>query len=175
MRKTRAPIKMLPPVEELRRLFEYEPETGVIRWRVHRGTKAAGSVAGTMHKDGYLLIGISSVSRVYWLAHRIIWKMMTGEEPVGQVDHVDGDPRNNRWDNFRMASHGQNIQNAPLRKDNTSGVKGVHWDKRHRKWNVVVTANGTSSRLGRFRSIDEAAWVAAEARLRMHGEFARYT
>jgi hypothetical protein len=176
----RSDIKPLPSLEVLNALLSYDEHTGVLTWKMQPATsrgnigfnnKCGGKVAGTVGEHGYVSVGIGK--RQYYLAHRIIWKMMTGVDPLDQVDHEDTDRSNNRWSNLRAAANGPNIQNSKLRKDNTSGIKGVHWDMRHKKWRAVITANGKSTRLGRFPTIQEAASVIAQARLEMHGDFAR--
>ena len=175
----RSDIKPLPSLERLRDLLLYDEQTGVLTWKLQPATsrsnicfnnKCGGKVAGTVGAKGYIMLGIG---KVYYLAHRIIWKMMTGEDPVDQVDHEDTDRGNNRWTNLRQASNGPNIQNSKLRKDNASGVKGVHWDAQHKKWRAVITTDGKSQRLGRFSSIEEAANIICTARLQQHGDFAR--
>lgn len=175
----RSDIKPLPSLERLRELLSYDKETGILTWKVLPATsrsnicfntKCGGKKAGTINPKGYIVIGIA---RKYYLAHRIIWKLMTGVDPVDQIDHEDTDRGNNRWDNLRQAANGPNIQNSRLRKDNASGVKGVHWDAHHKKWRAVLTTNGVSSRLGRFETIEQAATVIAQARMRDHREFAR--
>ena len=169
----RADIKPLPPLERLNELFTYDPATGDLRWKsIPANFKRAkvGDIVGTIGAKGYRVVG---VDRVYYLAHRVIWKMMTGVDPLDQVDHEDTDKLNNRWTNLREAKNGPNIQNSKLRVDNVSGVKGVHLDARHKKWRAVISANGKSQRLGRFSSIEDAARVITAARLQLHGEFAR--
>jgi len=175
----RSDIKPLPSLERLNELLSYDEHTGVLTWKMQPATsrsnichnnKCGGKVAGTIGSKGYIMIGIG---KVYYLAQRIIWKMKTGSDPTDQVDHEDTDRGNNRWGNLREAANGPNIQNSKIRKDNKSGIKGVHWDMRHKKWRAVITANGKSTRLGRFPTIQEAASVIAQARLEMHGDFAR--
>ena len=148
--------------------WKMQPPTS--RKNIGFNNKCGGKVAGTVGESGYIMIGIG---KVYYLAHRIIWKMMTGADPVDQIDHEDTNRSNNRWKNLREAANGPNIQNSKLRKDNMSGIKGVHWDSQHKKWRAVISTNGKSQRLGRFSSIEEAANVIYAARLQMHGEFAR--
>jgi hypothetical protein len=175
----RSDIKPLPSLARLNELLSYEPETGVLTWKTQPTTsranigfnnKCGGKVAGTIGAKGYLTVGIG---KSYYLAHRIIWKIMTGADPVDQVDHEDTDRLNNRWLNLRPTENGPNVQNSKLRVDNSSGVKGVHWDAQHKKWRAVLTTNGVSVRLGRFASLEEAASVIESARMRDHGEFAR--
>src|ERR1700761_6742388 len=104
---------------ELLRILHYEPVTGEFRWRVKHSRKViAGRVAGHPSKTlGYMMIGING--RVYY-AHRLAWFYMTGLWP-SQVDHRDGDRLNNKWENLRLATHGQNVLNAKRAKNNTSG------------------------------------------------------
>lgn len=175
----RSDIKPLPSLERLNELLTYDPGTGILTWKVLPAisrsnicfnNKCGGKVAGTVGRRGYIMLGIG---KVYYLAHRIIWKMQTGIDPVDIIDHEDADRSNNRWLNLREAANGPNIQNSKLRVDNSSGVKGVHWDAQHKKWRAVLTTNGVSVRLGRFASLEEAASVIEAARMRDHGEFAR--
>lgn len=175
----RAPTKPLPPLERLRDLFAYDPETGALTWKARPvnkkadaaiNTRRAGTAAGSLTKRGYLTVGIGYAK--YYLAHRIVWKLMTGDEPT-QVDHRDGDRINNRWLNLRAADNSTNLMNSKLRSDNKSGVKGVFWDAPHKAWRAVITANGKSERLGRFATVEQAAEVINARRIELHGEFAR--
>lgn len=175
----REDIKPLPSVERLNELLSYDEDTGALRWRVLPATirsnicfnnRVGGTSAGTVGSGGYLVVGIK---RRYYLAHRLIWKIETGQDPGGVVDHIDGNKLNNRFSNLRLATHGQNIQNSKLRVDNASGVKGVHWDVGHKKWRAVLTTNGNSVRIGRFDSIYAARNAIEHMRAEMHGAFAR--
>lgn len=175
----RSDIKPLPSLERLNELLTYDETSGLLTWKMLPATsrsnichnnKCGGKVAGTIGAKGYIMIGIG---KVYYLAHRIIWKMKTGADPIDQVDHEDTDRANNRWTNLREAANGPNIQNSKLRSDNKSGVKGVFWDAPHKAWRAVLTTNGKSVRLGRFKSLEKATSVITQARMESHGEFAR--
>jgi hypothetical protein len=175
----RSDIKPLPSLDRLRELLSYDEETGFLTWNVLPATsrsnichnnKCGGKVAGTVGASGYIVIGIG---KKYYLAHRIVWKLKTGIDPADIVDHEDTNRTNNRWTNLREASNGSNIQNSRIRKDNSSGVKGVHWDAAHKKWRAVLTTNGVSVRLGRFKTLEKATSVIEQARMRDHAEFAR--
>lgn len=175
----RSDIKPLPSLGRLNDLLAYDELSGLLTWKMQQPTsrsnigfnnKCGGKIAGTINEDGYVVIGIA---KKYYLAHRIIWKMMTGSDPLDIVDHEDTDKGNNRWLNLREAANGPNIQNSKIRKDNRSGVKGVHWDEHHKAWRAVLTTDGKSIRLGRFKSLETATNVITQARLRNHGEFAR--
>jgi hypothetical protein len=161
-------IRALPSQEELRRLFDYDPLTGELRWQRSQGSRLAGALAGRIRPDGYLIVGIS---RVYYLSHRLIWKMVLGSDPVAFVDHRDGNKLNNRWDNLRAATNGQNLQNSKLRRDNTSGVKGVH--PYRNRWVATISAGHGQIILGRFISKQDAIAVRAKAEKTLHGQYAK--
>lgn len=164
----RAPIKTLPSVEELNRLFAYSAETGELTWKVlnpRAHMVKVGDCAGTITKRGYLQVFIRPKQ---YLVHRIIWKIMTGSDPVDQVDHIDGDRINNRWANLRAADNGENRWNSKIPKNNKSGVKGV-CREHGRAWVAYINRQ----RLGRFKSKQEAIDVRMAAALKQHGEFLR--
>src|SRR3990167_8194498 len=93
---------------EARRLFAYDPDTGVVTRRVNiNGGGKAGSVAGALF-DGRGHLGVLvDYERLY--LHRVIWLIVIGEWPVADVDHRDGDPANNRWANLREATRSQKL------------------------------------------------------------------
>lgn len=175
----RSDIKPLPSLERLNELFSYDETIGVLTWKMQPATsrsnicfnnKCGGKVAGTINEDGYVVIGIA---KKYYLAHRIIWKLKTGADPLDIVDHEDTDKGNNRWLNLREASNGPNIQNSRIRKDNKSGIKGVFWDEPHKAWVAAIGINGKQIRLGRFKEIQQASEARRIASEKMHGQFAR--
>ncbi len=148
---------------DLHQLFIYEPETGVFRW------KETGEVAGSPRDErGYIRININSKHRYY--AHRLAFIYMTGECPQ-YVDHIDGDKANTRWGNLRQATKSQNGMNRGKSKNNKSGVKGVSYQ--HNAYVAEIWVNGEKHYLGRFPSVDLAAAMVSDARVRLHGEFAR--
>jgi len=170
----REDIKDLPSLEVLRHLFVYEPDTGVLLWRVrpHVMAKrsAPGSEAGTVGAHGYRVV---KVGEKYYYVHRIIWKIQTSADPVDQIDHIDGVRSNNKWVNLREADNGKNRWNIGLQKNNKSGVKGVFREHGIGPWVAVISVNKRQIRLGRFSSFDAAVAVRRNAEAEMHGEFAR--
>lgn len=155
-------VRTLPSQSELLRLFDYDPETGALT-RLSTGTviRARG---GTGHVQ-------AGVANQVWYAHRIIWKMMTGEDPP-EVDHIDLNPGNNRWNNLRAADRAQNNANRGLNKNNSSGFKGVRLHKCGR-WVARITVNRKEYHLGLFDTAEEAHAAYASAAERFCGEFAR--
>jgi hypothetical protein len=88
------------------------------------------------------------------------------------LDHINRDVSDNRLENLREATQAENAYNSKLRVDNTSGVKGVTWDKAKRKWVARVYANARVINLGRFATFDEAVNIVNLTRNAQHGHFA---
>lgn len=94
--------------------------------------------------------------------------------PIGMfVDHIDGDGLNNTRSNLRLCTNAENMCNTGLRIDNTSGAKGVQWDKRRGKWKAYVKCEGIRKNFGSFADFDAAVAAAEAGRMRLHGAFAR--
>jgi hypothetical protein len=155
--------------EELSQHLKYDHVTGVFT-RKSSNKRWANKKAGTVHDTGYIVI---SVNNRLLYAHRLAFLFMTGKYPSDRVDHIDGDRKNNRWDNLRECNHFQNLANTGLCKANTSGHKGVTWDKSRNKWQAKFKANGKTIHLGRFSDFESAAKAHDKAYANHHGEFAR--
>jgi hypothetical protein len=162
-----------PSAERLRELFTYDAESGVLRYR--KGVKGAGKFAGdeagyVCPTNGYRMVGVNYKR---YLTHRLIWKIVTGEDARNGVDHIDGTKLNNRFANLREANQSQNGANSKLGKGNRSGVKGVFWWARVGKWQARIMLNRKTYDLGRYDCLEDAAAAVSVARDRFHGEFAR--
>lgn len=103
--------------------------------------------------------------------HRVLLNLSRTDSRV--VDHVNGDTLDNRRSNLRLASHAQNMRNACLRSDNTSGTKGVRLFRGGRKWVATITCNGKNKHLGYFDTKEQAAEAYNKAALQLFGAFAR--
>jgi len=163
--------------EYVRSILDYDPETGVFRWK-HRtdatpqwNSHYAGTIAGTNHWSGYTDIKIQKTS---YRAHRIAWLWMTGEWPSEQIDHADLNKGNNKWCNLREATHSNNSMNSPIRKDNSSGYKNVEWHNKYKKWCVKIGIENKQVELFATHDLDVAAFIASEWRDKLHGKFARH-
>lgn len=154
--------------DRVRELLSYDPKTGVFRWRVYRGRVAkAGFVAGNVTSDGRVRICVAG--RLY-LAHRLAWLYTTGKWPTDQIDHKDGDPLNNRWNNLREANR---CQNGANRRDTEGRIlpKGV--SRSGRGFRAEITAEGRRIYLGYYPTVSAAHGVYAAAARDLHGDFAR--
>lgn len=98
--------------------------------------------------------------------------MTYGEWP-DCVDHINGVGFLNRITNLRACSHSENLINQKVRKDNKSGLKGVHWNSKEKRWKAQLKVNGCYKYLGQFKTKEEAHAAYCEGAKRFHGEFAR--
>jgi hypothetical protein len=158
--------------DRLREVLHYDPKTG--QWTrkidVRKGRFPAGSKAGTRDPRGYWFIWIDGIC---YSAHRLAFFYMTGEWPKGDIDHIDTDKSNCRWSNLREANKSLNNANAPLRKDNTSGFKGVTWAKNVNKWAVQLVAKGKKYPVKYFENIEDAKKFNEDQRRAAFGEYSR--
>lgn len=156
-------------------LFWHDDVDGVLRWKFSSPKFKKGDVAGTntsspaCHTE-YRQVGL--FGEIY-KAHRIIWLMRTGKFPDHYIDHIDGNGLNNRWSNLREATPSQNMMNQRLRNDNTSGVKGVSFDKLRNRWYAYINADGKRKMLGRHATKEDAVAARMIAEQLTHGEFSR--
>ena len=90
-----------------------------------------------------------------------------------QVDHIDGNPTNNRRANLRLCTHADNQKNRRKNINNTSGSKGVHWHKRDKRWQAKIQINRKFKHLGYFNTVEQAKAAYDAAAERLFGEFRR--
>lgn len=126
------------------------------RWssRVARQTRYA------VHSDGHLLHRL--------VAQRIAPRQLTSKD---RVDHKNRNGLDCRRDNLRVAGNAENLWNRGKTRLNTSGYKGVHWDKNNRKWMSEIQAHKKRIYLGRYDTAREAALAYNFAAVAYHGEF----
>lgn len=153
----------------LTQLLDYDMDDGLFRWKVARGGSIEGEVAGSSRRDGYIAI---CIDRGRFLAHRLAIFYVTGVWPISEVDHCDGDRKNNSYLNLREASRKENSYNHKTRCDNTSGVRGVTFKKDKGKWRATIQKDNKSHHIGYYDSFDEAVIQRKLAAIVLFGEFA---
>lgn len=87
------------------------------------------------------------------------------------IDHIDRNPLNNKKSNLRIATKSTNAMNSKLRLDNTSGIKGVSWNKQKSKWEVYINKDNTRIRLGYYKNLKDAAFKRVDAELMYFKEY----
>lgn len=151
--------------------FDYKD--GDLYWK-HKGKgRAMDRPVGTKHPLGYTRVSltIGGKARFYYL-HRLVYLYHRGWMP-NVVDHIDGDPTNNRIENLRATTQVGNMCNAKAHRDSISGVKGVGWDKRKNLWTARVSLMGRTFQKY-FRDLELAQLVIEETREKMHGQYVRH-
>ena len=148
----------MPILEKVKSDIGYDPDTGLIFWKTPGRARTVGKspYINNHHSSGYLSFQIyveGKPRRVY--VHRAAFAIVEGRWPT-EVDHIDRDPSNNRWDNLRECTRTENHLNHGLRKDNVSGVVGVK-PARYGKWRVAYK----QKHHGTYDTIAEAAKVRA--------------
>lgn len=145
----------------LRDMVSYDPDTGIITSNQSRGCRAKGTPIGTKGKTGHMYAGIDG--RIY-LIHRLIWMYMTGDFPKKGIDHINGDPTDNRWINLREATQAENVQNIrKATRVSTTKLLGS-FKTPNGKYCARIRSNKKLINLGTFASAEEAhaAYVAAK-------------
>ena len=132
-------------------------------------TRYAGKRAGCIEPGGYRVIHLDSRT---CKEHRLVWLYIHGEPVPIQIDHIDGNRSNNRIDNLRPATPGQNQANKVVSSQSMLGIKGVQAYKG--SFRAHIRLNGKGMHLGTFPTIEEATAAYREAAIRLFGEFARW-
>jgi hypothetical protein len=150
---------------ELQEALSYDPDTGLLKWKYRPGKNGRifdGMIAGTPQDDSGR-IQITIKGRVY-RAHRLVWLHVYGYMPDAnvQIDHINGDPSDNRISNLRLATASQNLQNTGLFAHNKTGYRGVSIHKQTGKYRARIKLNQHEKSLGLFDT-PEAAYSARRA------------
>lgn len=156
---------MIAVEQRLCEALSYDHVTGRITWRVTLSNRAvAGKVAGAQRK-GYCRLRVDG--RDYF-AHRVAWLLMTGAWPIGQIDHQDGNIRNNAWENLRDVSPRMNSQNQRrAHSRNPTGLLGASFHSVRKCYVAQITVLGTRVWLGSYTTAiaAHAAYVSAKRKL----------
>ena len=151
--------------ERIKRLFDYDPITGLLSRTISMGGAATGSLVGTQNGLGYLQVVIDGVTCV---VHRVIWCWVKGAWPEDEIDHNNGVKDDNRWTNLRPADRAQNQANTA--RIQTAYPKGVY--RHHLKFRAIITVRGVRQHLGLFPTVEGAARAYACAAVAAHGDYA---
>jgi hypothetical protein len=175
--------KTLPSQEYLRQCFDYDPETGVLTWRVRpRGhfkcnqswaaanSKCSGAVAGRPITDtgGKQYLYVMLNFRM-WRVHRLIWILVNAGADPPTIDHMNGDGLDNRLCNLRPASRSENQKNTKTRQSLYG--RGVYQSFKKFAAKIRVGPGIKKEYLGSYNTPEEAHAAYERASLRLHGKF----
>lgn len=148
----------LPSIARLKELLDYHPQSGKLFWKRGRGGSArAGSEAlATPLPRGYKR---GLIDGVHYYAHRVIWKLENGQEPLGDIDHINGRRDDNRIQNLRLCERGENQKNFQTKPAN--GHYGIV--PRCGKFGATIGAPPNRKWLGTFATLEEAVAARKEA------------
>lgn len=158
-------------ISRLKEMLEYNPLTGVFTWRKTASSRSpAGSKPVRKDQDGYLMVMLDGKN---YRQHRLAWFYVHGLWPANQLDHINGVRDDNRIANLRECDEQNNNRNRSISRNNKSGASGVHFQQN--KWMVRIrTDRNTRMFFGYFDDFELAELVAAEAREKYHGNFAKH-
>jgi hypothetical protein len=161
-------------------LLQYRASDGALIWKQRNGmpswnARFAGKVAGAIvtRRDGMPHCTTIRVHRIPFLAHRVVWQMFGNDVPDGyRIDHIDGNPHNNRIENLRLATNSQNLHNRPATRSSSTGIKGVYAVRGRYISKIKIRYKSIS--LGTFDTKGMAASAYAKASLRLMGKHSYY-
>lgn len=162
-----------PTLTEIRAAFEYDQKSGGLFWKAspkHRvGKIQPGQRAGWPCSKGYRGITLNGQD---FKEHRLVWFYHTGDWADGfQIDHINRIRDDNRIDNLRLATSGQNGANSPKSAKNRSGYKGVSFKKAIGKYVAQIKSKGRVRHLGVFYTAEEAYAAYVSEAQKVHGAF----
>ena len=161
------------PLDFLRECFVYDAADGTLWWkarpRAHFVNSNAHSVWNSKHAGK--LAGSPNAKRRWstkingklYQNHRLVWALSKGEWPVDQIDHINGNPEDNRLENTRVVSNTENQKNRWMSRANTSGINGVYWHTRNEVWTAYIRRDGKQHHLGQFSSREAAQKARRDA------------
>jgi hypothetical protein len=154
--------------EDVRELFYYNEDTGVLLWRNHRNAKArAGSAVGSIHRTGYR---ITMINKKNYAVHLLIWQFVYEEIP-NQIDHINGNKADNRLCNLRACNASENGRNKRLQSNNSTGFKGVSFCIREGSYQATCRWNGSKKWLGYHATAELAHAAYVKFASQNHGAF----
>jgi len=155
--------------EELLEELLYDKELGKFFWKNKQRNAKQWSEAGSFNDRWYKRIGIKNK---YYYVHRLVWLCETGSFPIGIIDHKNRDKTDNRFSNLRVVSFAENAQNIvnPHGKSK-SGLRGVDYDERYKKYRVRIIVDGRTILIGFFDDSESARLAYLSAKKKFHPSF----
>lgn len=152
--------------DRLLSVLRYEKDTGIFFWKIRPARNVfVGDVAGNLNR-GYVSI---TIDKKVYKAHRLAWFYIYGKWPQKQIDHINGNPSDNRISNLRDVTDSINRQNLhKASKNNLSGLLGVC--KARKKFSALIKKNGVTKYLGTFDNPEDAHNAYLKAKALIHSD-----
>jgi hypothetical protein len=150
--------------QRLKELVSYDKETGNFFRNVPVANIKAGLVVARPAKNGYVRMHIDG--HLYYL-HRLAWFYEHNEWPIA-IDHIDGNKQNNKIENLRSATYGQNMQNTSAKTKAASGFKGAYFHPKTKNWQSKIMLDGKTKSLGYYKTPEEAHQAYIDGKNKFH-------
>lgn len=146
-------------------LLNYDKETGLFTWKQNHGSVKKGDIAASRTRQGYMCL---RVNNKFYLCHRLAWFFVHDVWPSGDIDHINEIKSDNRIVNLRDVDRCSNLRNqSNPQKNNKSGLRGVHWDRKKEKWVAQMSVSKKKIHLGYFDDCNEAYKTYLERKMEM--------
>jgi len=151
-------------LDAIKRVLRYDQESGEFRWTADAPHKVAGKLANAKDRLGYVCIKVQGKMHK---AHRLAWAFVYGDLPEQHIDHINGNPSDNRICNLRLANRSLNMQNQRrARSDSATGFLGV--SKNGTGWRAEIRVDGKKVNLGTHQTPELAHLAYVEAKRKHH-------
>ena len=168
MSKTNYTPKKIP--SDISSYLNYDAERGVLVYiKIPKGNmyRKIGDIVSTKSPNGVYKVNFKGTR---YLLHRVAWFLYTGKQ-ANIIDHINGNPSDNRIVNLRSCTQHQNTMNCNKPKNNTSGYKGVSQDSRNGRWIAYIKHNYKKIHIGSFKNKKDAIKARKEREIIIQGEF----
>jgi len=160
-------------MEEIFKTIEGFPNYSVSNLANVANQKTGRILTQSLNMNGYKYVVLSLNGKRYTKkVHRLVAKAFI-ENPCNKpcIDHIDNNRTNNNVNNLRWVTKSENGMNRLMRSDNTSGFKGVYFDKSRNKWQAEIMINGKKIHIGRFYTKEDAIEARKSKALELFGEY----
>lgn len=155
-------------IVNLKNQLDYDPITGVFRWKQSGRGRRPSLIAGSIKTKGSSTVRRIVLDQQEYTAGQLAWAFMTGEFPEFIIDHIDQDPLNDAWSNLRRGDQCVDQRNQRKSQRNKTGLVGVKWHKTSKMYHAFIGTGGQQEYLGSAKHIFEAACLRKRAE-QVHG------
>ena len=152
--------------ENLIKILTYNPDTGDFHWKIKPSPRFPAGMKAGSNTNGYIRIHYNG--RMYG-AHRLAWLYVYKQHPTYQIDHINGNPSDNRISNLREATALENAQNIRKpQKNNSHGTLGITYDPQKQLWRARIGLNGKRIYIGKYKSKEDAYNAYIQTKRSLH-------